>query len=76
MKKAQAYTYKESRERSLVKSIMYRVFIIISDIVIVYMLTKDIWTVTYFTIISNLVTSVEYYLHERLWAGIKWGINR
>jgi uncharacterized membrane protein len=26
-------------------------------------------------IVSNIYTTVAYFLHERVWAGVKWGLE-
>jgi uncharacterized membrane protein len=64
-----------SRKRSIVKAIMYRSVIIILDFLVVYLLTHKIETAAGFMIISNIYTTVAYFLHERIWSGIQWGLN-
>ena len=64
---------KESRTRSLIKAITYRVVIIICDFVAVYFFTRRIEIAVGFVIISNIYTTVAYYFHERIWNNIKWG---
>jgi uncharacterized membrane protein len=64
-----------SRKRSIVKAITYRSVIIILDFLVVYLLTHKIETAAGFMIISNIYTTVAYFLHERIWSGIQWGLN-
>ena len=64
-----------SRKRSVVKAITYRVIIVCLDFVVVYVLTHKVVTAAAFMIISNLYTTVGYFLHERVWAGITWGME-
>ena len=64
-----------SRKRSIVKAITYRSVIIILDFLVVYLLTHKIETAAGFMIISNIYTTVAYFLHERIWSGIKWGLT-
>jgi len=63
-----------SSKRSLLKAVTYRSIIVCLDFLAVYLLTGKVATATVFMIVSNLYTSVGYYLHERVWAGIKWGM--
>ncbi|HXB13577.1 MAG TPA: DUF2061 domain-containing protein [Bacteroidia bacterium] len=63
----------ETLKRSLVKTISYRVVIIILDFTLVYLFTKKLTIATGFTIISNVYTTLGYLLFERLWNKIKWG---
>lgn len=62
-----------TRKRSLVKALTYRVVIVCLDFCVVYLLTKKVTVAAGFMIISNLYTTVGYFLHERLWARIAWG---
>ena len=64
-----------SRKRSIVKAVTYRSVIIILDFLVVYLLTHKIETAAGFMIISNIYTTVAYFLHERIWSGIRWGLN-
>jgi uncharacterized membrane protein len=61
--------------RSVVKAITYRVVIMILDFVTIYLFTKTVKVALGFMIASNLYTTIGYFLHERLWARIKWGVN-
>ena len=61
------------RKRSLTKAISYRVIIIILDLTVVYLLTARLDIALGFMVISNLYTSVAYYIHERLWSRTDWG---
>jgi uncharacterized membrane protein len=64
-----------SRKRSLIKAITYRGIIVSLDFLAIYLLTGKVATATIFMIVSNIYTSVGYFLHERMWARIKWGIE-
>ncbi|HTF36220.1 MAG TPA: DUF2061 domain-containing protein [Myxococcota bacterium] len=57
----------------MVKAITYRVFIVCVDFLVIYILTGKAQVALTFMIVSNLYTTVGYYLHERIWARIKWG---
>jgi uncharacterized membrane protein len=61
-------------KRSLVKSISYRLFIMVLDFLVIYLFTRRTDIATGFVILSNIYTTVAYYFHERIWAGIKWGL--
>ena len=64
-----------SRKRSIVKAITYRAIIICLDFLVIYLLTGKVATAAGFMIISNIYTTVAYFLHERVWSGIKWGLE-
>jgi len=64
-----------SRKRSIVKAITYRAVIIVLDFLVVYLLTHKIAIAAGFMIISNIYTTIAYFVHERIWSRIKWGLN-
>jgi uncharacterized membrane protein len=64
-----------SRKRSVVKAITYRGVIVCLDFLVIYLLTGKAKTAAGFMIISNIYTTVGYFLHERAWARIRWGLG-
>lgn len=64
-----------TRKRSIVKAITYRAFVVCLDFLVIYMLTGKATIAAGFMIVSNIYTTAGYFLHERLWARIKWGIT-
>lgn len=62
-----------TKQRSLAKSMTWRLIAIISTFVIVYVMTKDFTFATSITIISNVINFVLYYIHERIWLQVRWG---
>lgn len=64
---------KVQRRRSLTKAITYRILIIVLDVTVIYLLTRRLDVALGFMIVSNIYTSIAYYVHERLWNRIGWG---
>ena len=63
----------ETRRRSLLKSITWRILAIITLTYLSYIFTKD-WEITgWITISFNVIQIFLYYIHERAWLKIKWG---
>ena len=62
-----------TRKRSIVKALTYRVVIVCLDFLVVYLFTHKVEAAAGFMIVSNVYTTIGYFLHERLWAGIRWG---
>ena len=62
-----------SRKRSVVKALTYRIFIVCLDFVVIYLFTGQVEVALGFMLVSNIYTTVAYFLHERLWARILWG---
>jgi len=61
--------------RSVVKAITYRVVIMCLDFLTIYLMTGAIHVALGFMIVSNIYTSVAYFVHERAWSRIQWGID-
>jgi uncharacterized membrane protein len=66
----------ETLQRSIVKTISYRVVILTLDFVSIYLFTGQIKVAFSFMIISNIYTTIGYFFHERIWDKIKWGKKR
>jgi len=62
-----------TRKRSLVKALTYRVVIVCLDFLVVYIFTHKVEVALGFMIVSNVYTTLGYFLHERIWARIRWG---
>ena len=65
----------ESLSRSVVKTITYRLVILILDFTVIYLLTKRTVVAVGFTVLSNIYTTLAYFFHERIWDKIGWGKN-
>jgi uncharacterized membrane protein len=63
----------ETRVRSVVKALTYRVVIVCLDFLAIYIFTHKVGVALGFMIVSNVYTTVGYFLHERIWARIRWG---
>jgi adenylylsulfate kinase len=63
----------ESLRRSVVKTVSYRVIILILDFTSIYLFTGQLKVAVGFMIVSNIYTTIGFFLHERMWAKIKWG---
>ena len=65
--------FKEMWTRSLAKAVTYRVFILILDFSVIFLLTRKFEVAFGFMIVSNIYTTVGYYVHERVWNQVHWG---
>ncbi len=63
----------ETLPRSIVKTVSYRVVILILDFISIYLFTGQIKVAMGFMIVSNIYTTIGYFVHERIWDKIKWG---
>jgi uncharacterized membrane protein len=64
-----------TRKRSVVKALSYRVLIVSLDFTVIYFLTGKTEIAVGFMVVSNIYTTLCYFLHERLWARIRWGVE-
>ena len=63
----------ESLPRSVLKTVSYRLVILILDFGSIYLFTGKIKVALGFMIVSNIYTTIGYFVHERIWDRIKWG---
>ena len=63
----------ETRKRSLVKSIIWRIICIAVSIITAYFLTRKVDLSVAIGTTYNAITMVLYYFHERLWNRLEWG---
>lgn len=63
----------EHGTRSLVKSISFRALVIVSDFIVVYLLTRRYDFAVGIIVVTNLASTLLYYFHERLWNASHWG---
>ena len=66
----------ESKKRSLTKSLIWRIIGILILGLITWIFTKNIEVTTSVTIFFHTIRFVLYYLHERFWEKIDWGLMK
>lgn len=64
---------RETRKRSLIKTITYRLLIIVSNFVIALVLTRSFSLAAEVAGWSFAVNTMIYFFHERIWNSVKWG---
>lgn len=65
--------FRESRVRSLVKSLTYRILSIIGTGILGWLITKNIKETVSITITLQVFLIILYYSWERIWDKINWG---
>jgi len=63
----------ETLPRSIVKTISYRLIILILDFGSIYIFTGQVKVALGFMIVSNIYSTLGFFFHERIWDKIKWG---
>lgn len=66
----------ELHKRSITKTLTYRIAIIISTFTITFIMTGRIDVSFGVTIVSNVINTLLYYIHERMWNKIHWGKSK
>lgn len=65
--------FRERVRRSLVKSITFRVVVVVSDMIIFLLVTHRVDVSVGLTVFTNLASTLLYYVHERAWNNVRWG---
>lgn len=63
----------ETRLRSIVKAVVYRLLIVLSIFIITYLETGRLSDAAAITGITAITGTIIYYIHERVWSNISWG---
>ena len=63
----------DTKKRSWVKSIVWRIIGIFLLGAIAYLVTGDWAAMTLITLIFHGIRVIMYYWHERIWERVKWG---
>ena len=66
-------SYNSEEKRSVAKAITYRLMIIISDMVVVFTITRRLDLTVGLVIFTNIASTILYFTHERIWNKIQWG---
>lgn len=65
--------FQEQIKRSLLKTITFRLLIVITDAIIVYIITRSIDLTIGIVLLSNILRTILFFFHERLWDSLSWG---
>ena len=74
-KDSQENLFSESRLRSLVKSLVYRIISVLGTGFLTWFVTKDIKETVLITIVIQIFLIILYYGYERVWNKINRGKN-
>jgi uncharacterized membrane protein len=66
---------KETHKRTVTRMVTYRLTAWLFTIFWTYLFTGDIGSATGFATVLHILLSVDYYIHERIWLKIKWGLT-
>lgn len=63
----------ETKARSLVKTVIWRIFATLVTWTVVYIFTRMIVESLEITLVAAVVSMIAYYIHERVWNLVRWG---
>jgi len=66
----------QARKRALVKTACYRLVMILVTVAVAWVFLGDIGNALNIGIVANVVKTGTYYLYERLWDHIAWGLSQ
>ncbi len=65
---------RESHIRSILKGVTWRVIASTTTMIVVYIVTGDLSLVASVGVVDVTAKLFFYYLHERTWGKVKWGV--
>lgn len=68
--------FAETAKRSLTKSLTFRIVVVIADFIVMYIITRHVGVTIALTVVTNITSTILYYVHERAWNSIHWGKQR
>ena len=66
----------ETKKRTIVRMLTYRLTAWLFTIFWTWFLLGDLTKSTGFATILHILLSIDYYIHERIWLKIKWGLSK
>jgi uncharacterized membrane protein len=64
----------ETKKRTIARMLTYRLTAWLFTIFWTYLFTDNITSATGFATILHILLSIDYYIHERIWLKVKWGV--
>jgi len=65
----------ETQKRTIVRAISYRLTAWVFTIFWTWLFTGDIAKSTGFATLLHILLTVDYYIHERIWLRVRWGLR-
>jgi uncharacterized membrane protein len=64
----------ETHKRTVVRMLTYRITAWLFTILWTWLIVGDLAKSTGFATVLHILLSIDYYVHERIWLKIKWGL--
>lgn len=66
----------EQHRRTLIKTLLYKIIMITASFSISYYITKNAGSAGMIVFIKHIITTGSYYVYDRIWTHINWGIRK
>jgi len=64
----------QARKRALAKTLGYRLLMVLVTIAVAWVVVGDVAAAVNIGIVANALKTGTYYLYERMWDHIEWGV--
>ena len=68
--------FRESRWRTIVKAVTFRIVVIIADTTVIYFITGSLKIAASVITFTNVTSTIAFIVHERAWNRIHWGKDK
>lgn len=65
----------QARRRAIVKTLCYRLVMVLVTVVVAWAVVGDVGDALNIGLVANVVKTGTYYLYERTWDRISWGVS-
>jgi len=65
----------QNRKRALTKTVCYRLFMLLLTVTVAWLVVGDVGDALNIGIATNLLKTGTYYLYERAWDHVTWGVS-
>lgn len=65
----------QARRRAVVKTLCYRLFMLSITVAVAWVIIGDLGSALDIGLVANVVKTGTYYLYERTWDRIAWGVS-
>ncbi|WP_142986259.1 DUF2061 domain-containing protein [Halorubrum cibi] len=65
----------QARRRAIVKTLCYRLIMVLVTVTVAWAVVGDVSDAVNIGIVANVVKTGTYYLYERTWDRISWGVS-
>lgn len=65
----------QAQKRAIAKTICYRLFMLLITVIVAWVIVGDISDALNIGLVTNVLKTGTYYLYERIWDHITWGIS-